>query len=181
MIVSKTFIDGLLIVEPRVFNDGRGYFFERYQENEFKKAGITNKFVQDNLSYSKFGCIRGLHFQTGKYAQAKLVSVPKGKILDVVVDIRKNSETFGQFETIEISDENKKSVFIPGGFAHGFSVLSEEAIVVYKVDKFYEKETEKGIIYNDPDLNINWEIPQDQIIISDKDQQLDYLKNIELS
>ncbi len=176
MVFTKTSIGGLLIVEPAVFNDERGFFVVKYQKNLFKEVGIENEFVQDNLSYSKFGTIRGLHFQKLVCSQAKLVSVAKGKILDVAVDIRKGSKTFGKFEAIGLSDENKRSFFIPDGFAHGFSVLSEYAIVTYKVDKYYDKENESGIIYNDPALNINWQIPEDQIIISNKDLQYKSLK-----
>lgn len=173
----QTKIEGLVIFEPRVFEDDRGYFFESYNKHLFQDNGITTEFVQDNQSYSQYGTIRGLHFQKGEHAQAKLVRVVKGKVLDVAVDLRPNSPTYGQYESVVLSDENQKQFFIPRGFAHGFSVLSEEAIFVYKCDNFYNKEAEGGIIYNDPDLNIDWQIPKGQEMISQKDLQLPNFKN----
>jgi dTDP-4-dehydrorhamnose 3,5-epimerase len=167
-----TDIQGLLIIEPRVFEDSRGYFFEAYNEQTFHEAGIEMKFVQDNQSKSGYGVIRGLHFQRKPYAQTKLVRVLEGKILDVAVDIRKGSPTYGQSFSIELSAENKKQLFIPAGFAHGFSVLSETAIVLYKCDALYNKESEGGIIYSDEALGIDWKVPADKAIISDKDQLL---------
>jgi dTDP-4-dehydrorhamnose 3,5-epimerase len=173
----KTALEGLLIFEPKVFEDSRGYFFEAYNSSVFKQAGINMNFVQDNQSQSSYGVIRGLHYQNNPCAQTKLVRVLAGTILDIAVDIRKSSATYGKVFTIEISDENKKQLFIPPGFAHGFSVLSEKAVVLYKCDALYNKESEGGIIYNDPALNIDWQIPADKAIISDKDKLLPVLKD----
>ena len=179
----KTDLDGVVIVEPCVFNDSRGYFFESYNEQEFIKNGITNIFVQDNQSKSSFGVIRGLHCQLGEHAQAKLVRVLQGTVLDVAVDARKNSPTFGQHVAVELSDENMRQLFIPHGFLHGFSVLSNTAVFAYKVDNFYNKESEFGIRYDDPQININWRVPKKNIITSDKDRipntLQDLLKKIE--
>jgi dTDP-4-dehydrorhamnose 3,5-epimerase len=166
----KTDFPGLIIVEPKVFKDSRGYFFESYNENDFKAAGIDNRFVQDNQSQSAYGVIRGLHYQLNPYAQAKLVRVLSGAILDVAVDIRKGSPTYAMAYTVELSAENNKQLFIPAGFAHGFSVISETAEVLYKCDAFYNKESEGGIAWNDPLLYIDWKIPADKAIISEKDQ-----------
>ena len=166
----ETDIQGLLVFEPKVFEDSRGYFFEAYNEQIFSEAGINMKFVQDNQSKSNYGVIRGLHYQLNPYAQTKLVRVLDGKILDVAVDIRKNSPTYGKHFAIELSAENKKQLFIPAGFAHGFSVLSETAIVLYKCDAFYSKESEGGIVYNDPFLNIDWKIPGGRETVSEKDK-----------
>jgi len=168
-------IPGLIIVEPAVFEDSRGYFFESYNQSLFEQNGIACKFVQDNQSQSSYGVIRGLHFQMNPFAQSKLIRVLGGKILDVVVDIRKGSPTFGQSFSIELSAENKKQLFIPPGFAHGFSVLSETASVLYKCDQFYNKKSEAGIRFDDPALKINWRIPAEKAIISEKDQQLSLL------
>lgn len=168
----KTELQGLLIFEPLVFKDARGYFFEAYNEITFREAGIDITFVQDNQSSSVYGVIRGLHYQQNPYAQSKLVRVLKGSILDVAVDVRKGSPTFGKSFSLEISAENNKQLLIPAGFAHGFSVLSENATVLYKCDTFYNKASEGGIHYADPDLNIDWQIPQGQEIISDKDKVL---------
>ncbi len=169
---TKTDIPGLLLFEPDVFEDSRGYFFESYNEKKFNDAGIDLKWVQDNQSSSGYGVIRGLHYQLPPFAQSKLVRVLKGKILDVVVDIRKGSPSFGKTYCEVLSGKNKKQLFIPKGFAHGFSVLSEKAEVLYKCDEFYNKETEAGIIYNDAELNIDWRIPPEDAIISEKDLQL---------
>jgi len=166
---ATTDIAGLLVFEPKVFEDSRGYFFEAYNEQIFSEAGINMKFVQDNQSKSSYGVVRGLHYQLNPFAQAKLVRVLEGKILDVAVDIRKNSPTYGKYFSIELSADNKKQLFIPAGFAHGFSVLSETAIVLYKCNAFYNKESEGGIIYNDPSLNIDWQIPTGKAIVSEKD------------
>ena len=174
----KTDIEGLVVVEPRVFEDDRGYFFESYNENEFIKNGINCKFVQDNQSKSTYGVIRGMHSQQGEHAQAKLVRVLKGEVLDVVVDIRKNSATFGKIFSIKLTAENKKQLFIPRGFLHGFAVLSEEAIFTYKCDNFYCKESEFGVRYNDPDLNIDWKIQKDKIIASEKDKTSHFFKEL---
>jgi dTDP-4-dehydrorhamnose 3,5-epimerase len=166
----KTDFPGLIIVEPKVFKDSRGYFFESYNENDFKAAGIDNRFVQDNQSQSFYGVVRGLHYQLNPYAQAKLVRALSGAILDVAVDIRKGSPTYAMAYTIELSAENNKQLFIPAGFAHGFSVISEAAEVLYKCDAFYNKESEGGIAWNDPLLYIDWKVPTDKVIISEKDQ-----------
>ncbi len=166
----KTNIDGVIIVEPRVFPDSRGYFFESYNEQEFIKNGITNRFVQDNESKSSYGVVRGLHCQLGEHSQAKLVRVISGTVLDVAVDVRKNSPTFGKYVAVELSDKNKRQLFIPRDFLHGFSVLSETAIFAYKVDNFYNKESEFGIRYDSPEINIDWRVPNDKIITSEKDR-----------
>ena len=169
MTFERTEIEGLFIITPKVFGDSRGAFFEAYNEKVFNANGINIKFVQDNQSISTYGVIRGLHFQNAPHAQTKLVRVITGKILDVAVDIRKDSPTYGKHFSIELSAENKKQLLIPHGFAHGFSVLSETAEVIYKCDNFYNKESEGGIMYNDPSLNIDWKIPSGKEIISDKD------------
>ncbi len=166
----KTEIDGVVIVEPRVFEDERGYFFESYNEAEFLKNGISAKFVQDNQSKSGYGVIRGLHAQLGEHAQAKLVRVLQGKVLDVAVDMREGSPTFGKHVAVELSDENKRQLFIPRGFYHGFAVLSETAVFAYKCDNTYCKEAESGIYFADKDLGIDWKIPASQAIISEKDK-----------
>ncbi len=171
----KTDLPGLLVFEPAVFEDSRGYFFESYNENIFRQEGINIHWVQDNQSSSTFGVIRGLHYQLPPFAQSKLVRVLKGKILDVVVDIRKGSPTYGKAVTQKLSAKNKKQLFIPAGFAHGFSVLSEKAEVLYKCDSFYNKESEAGIIYNDPELNIDWQIPLEKAVVSEKDIALPLL------
>lgn len=169
---TQTTIPGLLVFEPKVFEDSRGYFFESFNQAVFSDAGIDMNFMQDNQSSSQYGVIRGLHYQLHPYAQTKLIRVLVGRILDIAVDIRKNSPTFGKSFSVELSAENKKQLFIPKGFAHGFSVLSMQAEVFYKCDSFYNKESEAGILYNDPSLNIDWCIPADEQIISEKDLQL---------
>jgi dTDP-4-dehydrorhamnose 3,5-epimerase len=168
-------IPGLIIVEPAVFEDSRGYFFESYNQSLFEQNGIPCKFVQDNQSQSSYGVIRGLHFQMNPFAQSKLIRVLAGKILDVVVDIRSESPTFGQLFSIELSAENKKQLFIPHGFAHGFSVLSQMASVLYKCDQFYNKQSESGIRFDDPALKIDWKVPTGKAIVSEKDQELSLL------
>lgn len=175
----KTEIDGMFIVEPTVFGDDRGYFLETYHYEEFKKAGIDAVFVQDNQSKSKRGVLRGLHFQT-KRPQGKLVRVIKGEVFDVGVDLRKNSSTFGKWVGAVLSDENKRQLYVPAGFAHGFLVLSNEAEFVYKCTDFYDPQNEGGIIYNDPDVNINWPISGDmEILLSQKDRVLPSLKSFQ--
>ena len=174
----KTKLDGVIILEPRIFQDARGYFFESYNEKEFQANGIPNRFIQDNQSKSSYGVIRGLHCQLGAHSQAKLVRVLKGKVLDVAVDIRKDSPTFGQHVAVELSDENQRQLFIPRHFLHGFSVLSEEAIFAYKVDNFYCKEAEFGIAYNDADIDIDWQVPEEKVITSEKDRLANKLKDI---
>lgn len=159
----------LFIFEPRVFEDSRGYFFESFNDRIFREQGIATQWVQDNQSCSSYGVIRGLHYQLPPNAQTKLVRVLRGEILDAVVDIRKGSPTFGKAFTVRLSAENKKQLLVPKGFAHGFSVLSPQAEVLYKCDGFYAKESEGGIIYNDPELNIDWQVPVENAIISEKD------------
>jgi dTDP-4-dehydrorhamnose 3,5-epimerase len=171
MAFVATDIPGLYVFEPKIYEDNRGYFFESYNEKNFSALGINGRFVQDNESSSAYGVIRGLHYQLNPHAQCKLVRVLEGRILDVVVDIRKGSPSFGKSFSLELTEENKRQLYIPNGFAHGFSVLSEKAIVFYKCDQFYNKESEAGIRFNDQDLNIDWKIPADSAIISDKDKQ----------
>lgn len=172
---SNCFIPGVVIIEPTVFEDSRGYFFEVYNERQFKENGITPTFVQDNQSKSTYGVIRGLHYQLNPYAQSKLVRVLEGSILDICVDIRKGSPTFGKHYGLELSSENRKQLFIPAGFAHGFSVLSQTAVVLYKCDHFYHKQSEGGIRYNDPALAIDWKVDLDKAPISDKDAALPFI------
>lgn len=172
MTFTETGIKDLMVIEPRVFEDSRGYFFESYNEKELSKQGIHLRYVQDNQSKSEYGVIRGLHYQKEPHAQSKLVRVLEGEIMDVALDLRKNSGTFGKWHSVKLSAENKKQLLIPKGFAHGFSVLSSVAIVLYKCDDFYHPETELGIKFNDPELNIDWKIPEDKATISEKDQNL---------
>ena len=177
MEVIKTEIDGLLVIKPNVFGDERGYFFESYNEESYRNAGIDLSFVQDNISKSKKGTIRGLHYQIGNKAQGKLCKVIYGKVLDVAVDIRFGSPTFGKYFSSELSEENHTQLWIPPGFAHGFSVLSEEAIFSYKCTALYSKEHERSIIFNDSSLNINWKV--DNPIVSEKDLKALQLKDIQ--
>ncbi|MFA6125852.1 MAG: dTDP-4-dehydrorhamnose 3,5-epimerase [Bacteroidales bacterium] len=176
MIIKETPLPGLLIIEPKVFEDSRGYFFESFNRKNLLDAGVEAQFVQDNQSLSHYGVLRGLHYQLAPYAQSKLVRVLMGSVWDVVVDIRKNSPTFGQYFGIEISAENKIQLFIPQGFAHGFAVTSPSAVFFYKCDSFYNPEAERGIHFNDPGLSIPWPIPEDKTIISSKDKILPLLK-----
>ena len=181
MEVIKTAIDGVLIIEPKVFGDHRGYFFESFNEREFaEKSGVDVHFVQDNESKSCYGVVRGLHFQKGEHAQAKLVRVISGKVLDVAVDIRPGSPTFGKHVAAELTAENHRQFFIPKGFAHGFVVLSQEAVFQYKCDEFYCPEAEGAIAWNDPDVAIDWQIPASDVILSDKDRKHPRLKDAEL-
>jgi len=175
--VVKTEIEGLLILKPKVFGDERGYFFESYNEDTYRNAGIDFYFLQDNISKSKKGTIRGLHYQVGNKAQGKLCKVIHGKVLDVALDIRFGSPTFGKYFSSELSEENHTQLWIPPGFAHGFSVLSEEAIFSYKCTALYSKEHERSILFNDPSLNINWNI--DNPIVSGKDFEAPLLKDIQ--
>ena len=171
-------LKGLWIVEPRVFEDERGYFFESYNHKVFVEGtGFRGEFVQDNHSLSKYGVMRGIHFQIPPYAQSKLVRVLRGRVLDIAVDLRKSSPTFGEYQAIELSAENKKQFFIPVGFGHAFVVLSEEAEVLYKCDNYYAPGYESGIIYNDSDIGIDWPIDSATMIVSGKDQQLPLLKD----
>ena len=180
MSAIKTEIEGVYIIEPKVFGDERGYFYESFNHKKFEEEiGIVTNFVQDNQSKSSYGVLRGLHFQRPPYAQSKLVRVVKGSVLDVAVDIRKNSPTFGKYVSVELTEDNHRQLFIPRGFAHGFVVLSEEAIFQYKCDNLYAPESEGSIIWNDPDINIDWKIPVEKIILSEKDKHHKSLKDIE--
>ncbi len=170
-------LPGLKVLEPKVFGDSRGYFMESYNKQTFQKLGIEDQFVQDNQSLSSYGTVRGLHFQKGEFAQSKLVTATLGKIIDVVVDLRDGSPTFKQTFSIELSDENKLILYIPKGFAHGFGVISETALFMYKCDNFYSPSYEGGIRYNDPDLNIDWKIPADKMQLSPKDLLNPFLKD----
>ncbi|MFT4060934.1 MAG: dTDP-4-dehydrorhamnose 3,5-epimerase [Edaphocola sp.] len=173
MNVTETKLKGCFILDPRVFNDDRGYFFESFNQHTFEQlTGANGHFVQDNQSSSTYGVIRGLHFQKGEHAQAKLVRVLEGKVLDVAVDIREGSVTYGQWVGVELSAENNRQLYVPRGFAHGFSVLSQKAVFAYKCDNFYNKSAEGGILYNDSSLAIDWGIPANQAILSEKDLAL---------
>ena len=176
MIIRESTLPGLLIIEPKVFEDARGYFFESYNVKELKAAGIDAEFVQDNQSLSQYGVLRGLHYQLAPFAQSKLVRVLEGSVWDVAVDIRKSSPTFGKYFGIELSAENKVQLFIPQGFAHGFAVTSPMAVFFYKCDSFYNPEAEWGIHFNDPDLAIPWPIAENGAIISAKDKVLPLFK-----
>lgn len=180
MNIIETEIKGVYIIEPKVFGDSRGYFFESFSKREFESKIGPVEFVQDNESKSCYGVVRGLHFQKPPHAQAKLVRVIKGKVLDVAVDLRPDSPTYGRHVAVELSEENHRQVFIPKGFAHGFSVLSEEAVFQYKCDDYYAPETEGAVIWNDPELAIDWRIPEDRIILSDKDSRHPELKDLSL-
>ena len=179
MEVIKTLIEGVVIIEPRLFKDGRGYFFESFNQREFEEKVCKTTFVQDNESKSSYGVIRGLHFQKPPFAQSKLVRVVKGAALDVAVDIRKGSPTFGQHVAVELTEENHRQFFIPRGFAHGFSVLSEEVIFQYKCDNFYAPLSEGALVWNDPDLAIDWRIPMDKGLLSEKDNYHPRLRSID--
>lgn len=179
MNVTETKLKGCFVIEPRVFNDDRGYFFESYNKAAFDKAiGANVAFVQDNESFSTKGVLRGLHFQKDDYAQAKLVRVTQGEVLDVVVDLRSDSDTFLQVEAVILSSENKKQLFVPRGFAHGFIVLSNTVVFNYKCDNWYNKASEGGIIYNDPTLNIDWILDSSEFIVSEKDIILPTVKDL---
>lgn len=180
MKIIPTKIDGVLILEPRLFQDSRGYFFESFNQKEFESKVGNVTFVQDNESKSCYGVVRGLHFQKGEHAQSKLVRVVKGKALDVAVDLRPESPTFGKYVSVELSEDNHLQFFIPRGFAHGFSVLSDEVVFQYKCDNFYCPESEGAIAWDDPDLGIDWKIPADRIILSDKDRKHPRLKDYEI-
>lgn len=173
----ETGIEGLIVFEPEVYDDSRGYFFESYNANKLEALGINTIFVQDNESKSSYGVLRGLHYQVEPRAMTKLLRVTSGKILDVAVDIRVNSKTYGQYFSIELSALNKRQLYIPRGFAHGFIVLSENAVVNYKCDEFYSKEHEEGIIWNDTELAIDWKIEQENIVLSEKDKSQPTFKN----
>ena len=179
MNIIKTYIEGLIIVEPRVFGDSRGYFFETWKKETYAEVGINCDFVQDNESKSSYGVLRGLHWQAAPYTQAKLVRVVSGSVLDVAVDIRKNSPTFGKYEAIELSGDNKRQFFIPRGFAHGFAVLSKEAVFVYKCDNIYMPSAERGMRFDDPALGIDWQIKPDCWNLSEKDKKHPMFADIE--
>lgn len=166
----QTEIDGVWLIEPKVFRDERGYFMEAYKEEEFKAHVGDIHFVQDNESKSSFGVLRGLHYQKGEFSQAKLVRVIKGKVLDVAVDMRQSSPTFGKYVSVELSEENQRQFFIPRGFAHGFLVLSEEAIFTYKIDNVYAPQAEASVRFNDETVGIDWTVPEDKLILSPKDK-----------
>jgi dTDP-4-dehydrorhamnose 3,5-epimerase len=167
----ETGFHGLVVFEPKVFRDARGYFFESFNQKVFDDAGITKPFVQDNQSFSKKGTLRGLHYQLDPNAQSKLVRAIQGEVLDVVVDLRKGSPTFGKSYSILLSDENQLQLYVPRGFAHGYSVLSDTALFFYKCDGYYDKASERGIAYNDPELNIDWKVNLTEAIVSEKDMQ----------
>ena len=178
MNVIKTDIEGLVVLEPRVFGDSRGYFFESFNARTFEEAVGNVNFVQDNESKSSYGVVRGLHFQKPPHAQAKLVRVVKGKVLDVAVDLRKDSPTFGKYVAVELSEDNHRQMFIPRGFAHGFSVLSDEVVFQYKCDNYYAPESEGAVAWDDPDLDIDWRVPADKVLLSEKDKKHPFLKDI---
>ena len=173
----ETGLPGLILFEPDVFADSRGYFYESYNEQKFRDAGIAFNMVQENQSFSAYGVIRGLHYQLEPHGQVKLVRVMQGTIIDVAVDLRTGSPTYGKSYCVELSVENKKQLYIPAGFAHGFSVLTETCILLYKCDKLYNRGSEGGILYNDPALDIDWKIPADKAIVSDKDKVLPLLSD----
>lgn len=179
MIFTKTELDGVYILTPRVFQDTRGYFFESYNQQEFEKNGLHYNFVQDNQSFSSYGTIRGLHFQKGEHAQAKLVRVISGEVLDIAVDIRRSSPTYGKHVAVKLSSENQQQLLIPRGFAHGFSVLSDTAVFAYKCDNFYCKEAEGGLCVNDPALGIDWKIDMNKANILERDLNHPLLKDLE--
>ncbi|MDR6158503.1 MULTISPECIES: dTDP-4-dehydrorhamnose 3,5-epimerase [Chryseobacterium] len=173
MKIKETPLKDCYIIEPTIFEDERGYFFEKYNEKRFEElTGMNGHFVQDNISKSSYGVIRGIHLQKGEHAQAKLVSCLEGRVWDVAVDLRKDSPSFGKWFGIELTAENKTQLYVPRGFGHGFSVLSETAVFAYKCDNFYNKESEAGVVYNDSDLNIDWIIPEKDAVLSDKDKIL---------
>lgn len=177
MEVVKTNIEGVVIIEPRIFRDERGYFFESFSQREFQEKVCNTVFVQDNESKSSYGVLRGLHFQKPPYAQSKLVRVIKGAVLDVAVDIRKGSPTFGQHVAVELTEDNHRQFFIPRGFAHGFSVLTDEVIFQYKCDNFYAPQSEGALAWDDPDLGIDWRLPAEKVILSEKDRHHSRLKD----
>ena len=179
MKVIETKLKGCFIIEPTIFGDDRGYFFESFNKEKFKElTGKEIEFVQDNEAFSNRGVLRGLHFQKGKFAQAKLIRVVKGKVLDVVVDVRQKSKTFGEVFTCVLSAENKKQLFVPRGFAHGYSVLEDNTVFVYKCDNYYQPKSESGIVYNDRTLSIDWMLLANEIILSEKDKELQTFKEL---
>ena len=177
MNIIKTDIEGVVLLEPKIFGDEQGYFFEAYSQRVFDQEVGPVRFVQENESKSCYGVVRGLHYQCGEAAQAKLVSVVKGRVLDVAVDLRRSSPTFGKYVAAELSEENKRQMFVPRGFAHGFAVLSEEAVFQYRCDNYYAPTQERGIAWNDPELGIDWGIPTQEVILSEKDTRNPLLKD----
>jgi dTDP-4-dehydrorhamnose 3,5-epimerase len=181
MEIEKTNLEGCLVLKPKVFQDKRGYFFESFNQRTFNDiTGLNINFIQDNESFSTKGVLRGLHFQIGDKAQAKLVRVIKGEIMDIVVDIRPGSKTYGKYFAIELTASNKKQLFVPRGFAHGYIVLSDTAIFAYKCDNYYDKDSEGGIIFNDPVLNIDWKLDEADLIVSEKDLVLPKLQDLNI-
>ncbi len=179
MKVIETGLKDCVVIEPRIYGDSRGYFFESYNQKRFKDlTGIDVQFIQDNQSRSDRGVLRGLHFQKGEFAQAKLVRVIQGKVLDIAVDLRPNSSTFGKSYSVVLTGDNNRQLYIPRGFAHGFSVLENDTIFSYKCDNYYNKDSESGIMYNDPALNIDWMLDDDEILLSDKDRVLPLLADL---
>ena len=179
MNVIQTEIQGVVIIEPRIFGDSRGYFFESFSEKNFKEQVADVDFVQDNESKSCYGVVRGLHFQKPPYGQAKLVRVVKGRVLDVAVDLRKGSPTYGKYVAVELSEDNHRQFFVPRGFAHGFAVLSEEAIFQYKCDNYYAPQAEGALAWDDPDVAIDWGVPAESVILSEKDCKHPRLKDLD--
>ncbi len=179
MNVIRTDIEGLAIIEPRVFEDSRGYFFESFSERDFAENVAPVKFVQDNESRSSYGVVRGLHFQKPPHSQAKLVRVVKGRVLDVAVDLRVGSPTYGKYHAVELTEENRRQFFIPKGFAHGFSVLSETAVFQYKCDDYYAPQSEGAVLWNDPEIGVDWGIPDEDVILSAKDSLSPLLKDLD--
>ena len=179
MEVIKTAIEGVVIIEPRIFKDARGYFFESFSQREFEEKVGPIKFVQDNESKSCYGVVRGLHFQKPPHTQAKLVRVIKGRVLDVAVDVRKGSPTYGKHVAVELTEDNHRQFFVPKGFAHGFAVLSEEAVFQYKCDNYYAPQSEGAVRWDDPDLAIDWKMPAEDILLSDKDRMNPGLNELE--
>lgn len=178
MKITKTALDGVVIIEPQVFEDARGYFFESWNKAKMEEAGLNYDFIQDNQSKSCYGTIRGIHFQKGEFSQAKLVRVLQGTVLDVAVDLRKDSKTFGQHVAVELSAENNRQLMIPRGFGHGFSVLTPTAVFAYKCDNVYNKASEAGIRFDDPALGIDWKVKLEEAVLSDKDKILPFLKDV---
>ncbi len=178
MKITKTALDGVVIIEPQVFEDARGYFFESWNKAKMEEAGLNYDFIQDNQSKSCYGTIRGIHFQKGEFSQAKLVRVLQGTVLDIAVDLRKDSKTFGQHVAVELSAENNRQLMIPRGFGHGFSVLTPTAVFAYKCDNVYNKASEAGIRFDDPALGIDWKVKPEEAVLSDKDKILPFLKDV---
>ncbi len=178
MKITKTALDGVVIIEPQVFEDARGYFFESWNKAKMEEAGLNYDFIQDNQSKSCYGTIRGIHFQKGEFSQAKLVRVLQGTVLDVAVDLRKDSKTFGQHVAVELSAENNRQLMMPRGFGHGFSVLTPTAVFAYKCDNVYNKASEAGIRFDDPALGIDWKVKPEEAVLSDKDKILPFLKDV---